>query len=636
MHVSSPENCDIDILENGRTVKDVIDNKIKELGSMDNEEPFYVANLDSVYKRHLRWLTSLPRVKPFYAVKCNNTAAVLRMMRALDTGFDCASKAEIQMALSLGVTPDNIIYAHTTKPLSHIKYACAHGVDMMTFDSEDELLKVSCCHAKAKLVLRTAVDDSKSLLKLSSKFGARLVSVGKLLERAGELGLDVIGVSFHVGSGCTEGSTFKQAIADARHVFDIAFSEVINGALDEFFPPDSGVQIIAEPGRYYVESAFTLAANVIAKRIVSDDVDEHSDCQENSPGRMMYYLNDGVFGSLSCIVHDPAHPNCEPYLHRVVESSERRYRSVIWGPTCDSFDKVIDNYWIPELRVGDWLLLDNMGAYSLQISAGEKENSTVFWTMGGYYGLAVLVGVSLLLTTGQCDVSCSGLDGRPGERGAPGRDGYPGAKGEKGEPVVMVEGPVDPGVLLRLKGEIGNRGSQGVMGPKGYRGALGTAGSPGTAGRPGPDGKSIGHGGQQSHLQARSAFSVIRTDRSYPRVGQVVTFQNTVVNTPEDFNAATGHFTCRVSGVYYFTFHSVAKVSVCLYIASDALLDKLGFCDYNRNSEQVLSGGVVLQLTARQKVWLESFKDQQRPSELTDSQEKQIIFSGFLLFANTE
>ncbi|XP_031160798.1 ornithine decarboxylase-like isoform X1 [Sander lucioperca] len=402
MHVSSPENCDVDILENGRTIKDVIDSKITELGSMDNEEPFYVANLDSVYKRHLRWLTNLPRVKPFYAVKCNNTAAVLRMMSALDTGFDCASKGEIQMALSLGASPDKIIYAHTTKPPSHIKYACAHGVDMMTFDSEDELLKMSRCHAKAKLVLRIAVDDSKSLLKLSSKFGARLVSVGKLLERAAELGLEVIGVSFHVGSGCTGGSTFKQAIADARRVFDIAnllgfqmrlldigggfsaigdfqekfeeFSEVINGALDEFFPPDSGVQIIAEPGRYYVESAFTLAANVIAKRVVIDDMDEHSDGEENSPGRMMmYYLNDGVFGSLSCIIFDPAHSNYEPYLHRVAESSERRYRSVIWGPTCDSSDKVIDNYWIPELRVGDWLLIDNMGAYS--VSATSDFNS---------------------------------------------------------------------------------------------------------------------------------------------------------------------------------------------------------------------------------------------------------------------
>ncbi|XP_034724321.1 complement C1q subcomponent subunit A-like [Etheostoma cragini] len=255
--------------------------------------------------------------------------------------------------------------------------------------------------------------------------------------------------------------------------------------------------------------------------------------------------------------------------------------------------------------------------------------------MGGYYWLAVLVGVSLLLTTGQCDVSCSGLDGRPGENGAPGRDGYPGAKGEKGEPAVMVEGPVDAGVLLRLKGETGSRGSQGVMGPKGYRGALGAAGYPGTAGRPGPDGKSIGHGGQPSAQQARSAFSVIRTDNSYPPVGQVVTFQSTVVNTPEDFSAATGRFICRVPGVYYFTFHSVAKVSMCLYIASDALEDKLGFCDYNRNSDQVLSGGVVLQLTARQKVWLESFRDQQKTSELGDSQEKQIIFSGFLLFANT-
>ncbi|XP_068587585.1 ornithine decarboxylase-like [Cebidichthys violaceus] len=213
---------------------------------------------------------------------------------------------------------------------------------MMTFDSEEQLLKISLSHAKAKLVLRIAVDDSASKIKLSSKFGARLESVGKLLGRAGELGLEVIGVSFYVGIGCTGSLAFKQAIADARLVFDMGnllgfqmrlldiggglsaierfqekfeeFSEVINRALDELFPPDSGVQVIAEPGRYYVESAFTLAVNVIAKR--------------------------------------------------VVESSEQRYRSVIWGPTCDIYDKVTDSCWIPELHVGDWLLINNMGAYS--------------------------------------------------------------------------------------------------------------------------------------------------------------------------------------------------------------------------------------------------------------------------------
>lgn len=254
--------------------------------------------------------------------------------------------------------------------------------------------------------------------------------------------------------------------------------------------------------------------------------------------------------------------------------------------------------------------------------------------MGGYYGLVIVVGVASLLTTGQCDVSCRGTDGRTGEAGIPGRDGRPGMKGEKGEPAVMANGPVDAAVLLRLKGDTGSRGKQGIMGPKGYRGDLGPAGDSGLSGFPGLDGKNFGQGAD-SPQQAHSAFSVMRTDSSYPAYGRV-TYQNTVVNNPGDFNAATGYFTCRTPGVYYFTFTSVAKVSVCLRIASDPPFNKLGFCDYNRNSDQVLSGGVVLQLRAGQKVWLESFRDQQRENEARDTQEKQIIFSGFLLFSGSD
>ncbi|XP_040890321.1 uncharacterized protein LOC121179498 [Toxotes jaculatrix] len=255
--------------------------------------------------------------------------------------------------------------------------------------------------------------------------------------------------------------------------------------------------------------------------------------------------------------------------------------------------------------------------------------------MGAYYGLAVLVGVALLLTTGRCDVSCRGTDGQPGVSGSEGRDGWPGVKGDKGEPAVKADGPVDPEVLRMLKGEMGSRGLQGVMGPKGYQGLLGPAGRAGRPGQPGPDGRNIGHG-QHSAKQAHSAFSVIRTDTSYPRLEQTVTYQTTVVNKPGDFNAATGYFTCRVPGVYYFTFHSVAKVSMCLRIASEALTKKLGFCDYSRNNDQVLSGGAVIQLTAGQRVWLESFRDEQTSNDARDTREKQIIFNGFLLFSNAE
>ncbi|XP_053303222.1 complement C1q subcomponent subunit A [Pleuronectes platessa] len=250
--------------------------------------------------------------------------------------------------------------------------------------------------------------------------------------------------------------------------------------------------------------------------------------------------------------------------------------------------------------------------------------------MAGYYGMAALVGVALLLKAGQCDASC---DGRPGAAGSPGRDGWAGVKGEKGEPdAAMADRSVDEGVLQRMKGQAGNRGLQGAIGPKGFRGDLGAAGYPGIPGPPGPEGSSIGLG-QDSSQQAVSAFSVIRTESSYPRYNQPVTFQTTVVNRGRDFTAATGYFTCRVPGVYYFTFHSGAKVSMCLRLASDALTNKLGFCDYNRNNDQVLSGGAVLQLTVGQKVWLESFKDQQTDSEARDTKDKSIIFNGFLLFS---
>ncbi len=76
----------------------------------------------------------------------------------------------------------------------------------------------------SRLVLRIATDDSKAVCRLSVKFGAPLKACRGLLERAKELGLDVIGVSFHVGSGCTDAETYTQAIADARCVFDMGVS----------------------------------------------------------------------------------------------------------------------------------------------------------------------------------------------------------------------------------------------------------------------------------------------------------------------------------------------------------------------------------------------------------------------------
>ncbi|KAG0057194.1 hypothetical protein BGZ90_005392, partial [Linnemannia elongata] len=263
---------------------------------MQPKNAFYVADLGEVYRLHLRWKALLPRIEPFYALKCNPDPMVVRLLAALGAGFDCASMSEIRMMIELGVNPDKIVHANPCKETTQVKYARANNVRMSTFDNEDELLKIKDLFPESKLLLRILVDDSRSHGQFGLKFGATLDSVGPVLEVARDLGLDVVGVSFHVGSGCFDATAFGDAVVRARHVFDMAKSygydfklldvgggfpsaygsseisfesiaEILGSSVNRLFEPE--IRVIAEPGRYYVSSAFSLATQVIARRIIS-------------------------------------------------------------------------------------------------------------------------------------------------------------------------------------------------------------------------------------------------------------------------------------------------------------------------------------------------------------------------------
>jgi ornithine decarboxylase len=183
--------------------------------------------------------------------------------------------------VALEVDPCRIIYANPTKQVSHLRYAESVGVTRCTFDNTDELLKISKVFPDAELVLRILVDDSYSICKLGTKYGAHPSETRGLFDFAKELGLNVIGVSFHVGSGCQSACAFSDAVQVAKVVFDegndsgfnltlldvgggfpgtdhaaqapVQFAEiasVLSAALDHHFPAESGVRIIAEPGRF--------------------------------------------------------------------------------------------------------------------------------------------------------------------------------------------------------------------------------------------------------------------------------------------------------------------------------------------------------------------------------------------------
>ncbi|KAJ2105246.1 Ornithine decarboxylase [Coemansia sp. RSA 922] len=369
------------------SVDDALQAKLAQSGA---EDAFFVADMGEVYRQHAQWTKLLPRVQPFFAVKCNPDALVIKLLARLGAGFDCASKGELTQVLSEGVSASNIIYAHPCKPASHLRYAAAQGVELMTFDNADELEKISELHQGAKAVLRILADDSSALCRLGLKFGAEPSSAAALLRTAIKLGVQVVGVSFHVGSGCKSEAAFSDAVERARRVFDQAdalglqlslldvgggfpgrndpagldfdvVARVLSAAIDRHFPQDAyaHVRVIAEPGRYFVASAFSLAVNVVARRRIEGEGAES----------FMYYVNDGVYGSFNCIVFDHQSPRprlCSRRGELLDTTAAPLFKSSIWGPTCDSIDCIVPSgLLLPELRIGDWLVFDNMGAYTL-------------------------------------------------------------------------------------------------------------------------------------------------------------------------------------------------------------------------------------------------------------------------------
>ncbi|KAK3737065.1 hypothetical protein QZH41_013871, partial [Actinostola sp. cb2023] len=346
----------------------------------ENDDGFYMMNMEKTTTIYRKWCELLPRIRPFFAMKANPDPVLVRQLHMLGTGFDCASKSEIELALSVGSKPSDIIYAHPCKKPSYISFAAKRGVSMMTFDSKQELFKIKELHPNAEYV-QTRGSLFYFLLLNMFKFGAAVEDCSDILAVAKDMGLNVIGVSFHVGTYCFNEMAFDKSIQSSRHIFDqaekLGFSfsildigggfpgkdsknaffekvcHVINHNLEEHFPVSTGVKIIAEPGNYFACSLFTLVTNVIA---VKEITKKQMQGVENPPVRFtdddpdngfMYYIDDGMFGSFSDILHNPD-VNFKPIT--INKTSEANYPSSIWGHSCDGKDFVNRDCRLPKVR----------------------------------------------------------------------------------------------------------------------------------------------------------------------------------------------------------------------------------------------------------------------------------------------
>ncbi|MCW0236461.1 MAG: type III PLP-dependent enzyme [Ferrovibrio sp.] len=313
--------------------------------------------------------------RTLYAVKCNPEPRVLSALwRGGVKAFDCASPAEI--AVVRHVLPEATIhYMHPVKARSAIRTAWRqHGVRDFAIDSEAELEKIFAetgATSDLGLIVRIALPKGKAALDLSGKFGIAAEAAPALLCRA-RAAAQRLGISFHVGSQCSDPAMWSAAIARAGDIavaagvkldildvgggFPVAYpgddlpplaafmAEIDAGAdaLRERLGAAAPEHIWAEPGRALVAQGASVVVQVQARRDSS------------------LYINDGVYGSLAdagtLAWRFPLR------LLRASTASERVF--TLFGPTCDSLDRMDGGFSLPaDVTEGDWIEIGQLGAY---------------------------------------------------------------------------------------------------------------------------------------------------------------------------------------------------------------------------------------------------------------------------------
>jgi len=341
-----------------------------------------VFDLQEVGRLYREWTLAFPGIRPYYAMKCNPDPVVMRELHRLGAGFDCASQQELRAVFDdVGAKPGDVIYANTCKLAADIVYA--DGRVAMTVDNVEEVQKIQRCQwAKATaatatdIILRIHSANSDAIIPFGDKFGAMEHEWPAILDEIAAAPtshpMNVRGVSFHVGSGCSNPEAYVRSIQSAYKclrlmrdrglspdLLDIGggFSSPIAPAVSEailgVLKPElsSGLSVIAEPGRYFVETACTLYARVIGKRRRQDDA-------------CAYWINESIYGCFADVVHGYLTP--EP--HACDNDNQRPLKSTLYGSTCDGGDIIVKDAVLPEMNVGDWVEFPNMGAYTISLS----------------------------------------------------------------------------------------------------------------------------------------------------------------------------------------------------------------------------------------------------------------------------
>jgi diaminopimelate decarboxylase len=329
-----------------------------------------------------------------FAMKANSNIAVLSALAKLGSGADIVSGGELFRALKAGVPANRIVYSGVGKTPDEMKYALEEGILQFNVESEAELHVLDAVarslKKKAPVSLRVNPDiDPKTHPYIStglkkSKFGVPFSECLRIYESAKRLkGIEITGVSCHIGSQITTLKPFQEALAKVSGLVEKLRSRGFNirrldlgGGLgipyEDESPPHpeqygqslmNGLkaldcQVVFEPGRLIVGNAGVFLTKVLYKK---------------SHRGKEFVIIDGA-------MNDLIRPALYGSYHQIypVRKARSVFKKVnVVGPVCESGDFLAEDRRLPVIESGDLLAVMSAGAYGFVMSSNYNSRPRV-------------------------------------------------------------------------------------------------------------------------------------------------------------------------------------------------------------------------------------------------------------------
>ncbi len=320
-----------------------------------------------------------------YAIKANFNLHLVKILSDLGAGIDAVSAGEIFRALKAQIDPKKIVFAGVGKTSAEIEFALKNGVEEFSVESVAEMFllnQVACAlNKKAKFSLRVNPNvDAKTHDKISTgrkgdKFGVDIKKAEEIYAQASKLpGLEVYGISMHIGSQITSLEPFRKAFEKMRELFLLLQKQGHKISALDF---GGGIGIL-----YKNEN--TLLINDYAK-LIKDLTKDLNVKITIAPGRALVG-NAGIMVSkitflketavkdfviIDAAMNDLMRPGLYGSYHEVLQNVKKNGQAQTFdlaGPVCESTDILAQSRKLVNPKSEDLLVFCSAGAYGSSMS----------------------------------------------------------------------------------------------------------------------------------------------------------------------------------------------------------------------------------------------------------------------------